>query len=178
MVFTWSTGSCVTAYTLFVGTSKGAGDIFQSTPGVTFQATVTNLPTNGSTVFVRLSSLIGGVTQNADYTYTASTATSGCGSTGTPATMLTPTPGSTITDSSVTFTWTAGCNNTQYYLYVGTFAGGNDIYAQSQLTNLSGTVTGLPSGVHTLFVRLWSFFSGAVSDVNNGWHFNDYTYVH
>jgi len=28
-----------------------------------------------------------------------------------------------------------------------------------------------------LYVRLWTFVAGAASDVNNGWHFNDYQYL-
>ena len=39
-----------------------------------FSATVTGLPTNGSTIYVRLWSFISGSWQNTDYTYTATTA--------------------------------------------------------------------------------------------------------
>ena len=47
--------------------------------------------------------------------------------------------------------------------------GGNEIYGQSQGTNTSVTVGGLPSNGSTLYVRLWSLVGGT-------WFFNDYTY--
>ena len=44
------------------------------------------------------------------------------------------------------------------------------IYDQSQGTNLSVTVSGLPTNGSTIYVRVWSL-------INTGWYFNDYTYV-
>lgn len=174
-VFIWNTGTCVTSYTLAVGSSVGASDIFLVTQGVSVTATVNNLPTNGQTVFVRLTSLINGVNQNADYTYTASAGATGC--TGaSAATMLTPASGSTLPGATATFTWTAGCNVSQYYLYVGTAVGTNDLYGLSQGTSLTGTVGGLPTTGQILYVRLWSFLSTAATDLAVGWHFNDYTF--
>jgi hypothetical protein len=179
VTFTWNQGACVTAYTLSVGSSVGASDIFQSTTTVANTVTVSNLPTNGQNVFVRLASLINGTNQNVDYVYTAASASgsSGCGSVAVAATMLTPTPSSILTGSSVTFTWTAGCNAGQYYIYVGSTKGGSDIYSQTQGTSLTGTVTGLPTNGQTLYVRLWSLLNTAASDLVNGWHYNDYVYT-
>jgi hypothetical protein len=50
------------------------------------------LPTTGGTIYVRLWSLIAGVWQANDYTYTAAN--------GSKAVMISPAPGSTLTDSS------------------------------------------------------------------------------
>src|SRR5579871_354659 len=177
VVFTWNSGTCVAAYTLSIGSSAGGSDLFMSTPSTAFTVTVSNLPTNGQTLFVRLSSLINGSNQNVDYTYTAATTGGACGSLGVPASMLTPTPGSTLPGSSATFTWSAGCNAGQYYLYVGSSTGANDIYGASQATNLSGTVGVLPTNGQTLYVRLWTFLNTAASDISVGWHFIDYTYT-
>jgi len=178
-VFNWNLGSCVSSVTISVGSSVGASDIFTAVQGVSTTASVNNLPTNGSTIYVRLTSTFtGGGSQNVDYTYTAATGSSGCGSVATAATILTPAPGSTLPASPVTFTWTAGCNATQYYLYVGTQPATSDIYNQNQGTNLSSTpVTITVASGKTVYVRLWSFLNTAASDLTIGWHFNDYTYT-
>jgi hypothetical protein len=87
-----------------------------------------------------------------------------------PATLASPTPGSKLAGASVTFAWSAGTGVSQYWFYVGTSAGGNDLYGQSQGTNRSVTVSGLPTDGRNLYVRLWSQISGS-------WQFNDYTYT-
>jgi hypothetical protein len=82
--------------------------------------------------------------------------------------MLTPTPGSTFTSSSVTFTWSAG-SATAYGLMVGSSPGGADIYYSTQLHVRSVTVNNIPTDGRTIYVRLYS-------QVNNSWVFNSYTY--
>jgi hypothetical protein len=52
-------------------TGVGSYDLFNSTPITATQASVTNLPTNGETLYARLYSLINGAWQYHDYTYTA-----------------------------------------------------------------------------------------------------------
>ena len=68
--FTWDAGSGVSAYSLWAGTSQGAYNLFGGvvTGG---SKTLTNLPSDGRTVYVRLYSLINGVYQYNSYTYTA-----------------------------------------------------------------------------------------------------------
>jgi len=180
VVFTWNLGSCVTSVTISVGSSVGASDFFTANEGVTATATVNNLPTNGSTVYVRLASTFStGGTQNVDYTYTAgSGGTGACGGVGVAATMLTPTPGTTLPASPVTFTWTPGCNVTAYYLYIGTQVAFSDLYNQSQGTSTSSApITLNVASGKTVYVRLWSFLGTAASDLTVGWHFNDYSYT-
>ena len=59
----------------------------------------------------------------------------------------------------------------QYWLRVGTTGAGSfDVYSNTQGTNTSKTVSGLPTGGETLYVRLFSM-------VNGGWLYNDYTYT-
>jgi Metallo-peptidase family M12 len=165
VTFTWNTGSGVSQYWLDVGTTLGGTQIYSQSQGTNLSVTVGGLPTNGSTVYVRLWSLIGGVWQFNDYTYTAAS-----GGGGVKAAITSPVPGSTLTSSTVTFAWNTGSGVAEYWLEIGTSFGGTQIYSQSQGTNLSVTVSGLPANGSTVYVRLWSRISGV-------WQFNDYTYT-
>jgi hypothetical protein len=71
--FIWTPGSGSEYYQLRIGTS-GAGSVNLYTSGTirATQATVSDLPTNGKTVYVRLYSETAGVWQYVDYTYIAS----------------------------------------------------------------------------------------------------------
>jgi len=110
---------------------------------------------------VRLWSLIGAVWQYRDYTYTEANYT---------AAMTSPTPGSTLTGTSIPFTWSAGTGVTQYSLWFGSTPGGNGLGAAPLLTVTSYTAA-LPVRGAALYVRLWSL-------VGEGWQYRDYTYVH
>ena len=86
--------------------------------------------------------------------------------------MLGPAPGSILPDATVTFSWSAGAGATQYWLAIGTMGVESDnVYSQSQDTNLSVMASGLPVDGSTVYVRLWT----QLGDVT-GWVFNDYTY--
>src|SRR5689334_15929095 len=87
-----------------------------------------------------------------------------------PADITNPPAGATLTSASQIFNWNTGVGVTSYQLTVGTAPGGNDIYSGPVVTSLSALVGGLPTTGGTVYVRLFSF-------VNNGWHFNDYTYT-
>jgi hypothetical protein len=69
-IFNWNTGVGVSSYQLSVGTTQGASNIYAGSPGNSLAAIVTNLPTDGSKVWVRLSSNIGRLAA-VDYSYTA-----------------------------------------------------------------------------------------------------------
>jgi hypothetical protein len=164
--FQWNGGNGVSQYHLTIGTTGvGANNVYTQNQGTSLSATVTGLPANGSTVYVRLWSLIGSDWLSNDYTYTATTATTGL------AQMTTPAPGSTLAATTVQFQWTGGNGVSQYWLTLGTNGvGGNNLYTQDQGTNLSASVTGLPSNGSTVYVRLWSVINGA-------WQYIDYTYT-
>jgi hypothetical protein len=167
VTFQWSGGTGVSQYWLEVGTGVGRFDIYGADQGTSLSRTVSNLPTDGSTVYVRLWSMISGTWVYNDYTYTAMTAASS----GTAkAQMSSPAPSSTLTSSTVTFQWTGGTGVSDYWLEVGTHVGGFDIYGADQGTSLSRTVMGLPANGTTIYVRLWSMISGT-------WVYNDYTYT-
>jgi Pro-kumamolisin, activation domain/Bacterial Ig-like domain (group 3) len=164
VTFNWNAGTNVTAYALNVGNTAGSGNYYQSGNLSTQTATVNGLPTNGSTVYVTLFSEIGGNWQNNQYTYTAYNAASAAG------VMQTPTPGSTFTGSTVTFTWSAGAGASSYWLDVGSTAGGNQYSQSGSLGNVqTTTVSGLPTDGSTIYATLYSLIGG-------NWVGNSYTY--
>ncbi len=161
VTFDWTAGAGASAYWLIVGSTAGGTNYYSSElSGLT--ATVNGLPTNGSTVYVTLYSLIGGAWAPNAYTYTAVSAAAG-------GIITTPTPGSTLSGSSVTFSWTAGAGASAYWLVVGSTAGGTNYYS-SELSGLTATVNGLPTNGSTVYVTLYSLIGGA-------WAPNAYTYT-
>ena len=166
VTFAWNAGTA-TQYHLYVGTTGvGSSNVISVNTGTVLSQLVGGLPTNGSTVYVRLWSLVGGVWDFNDYTYTALTGAAGGGK----AAMTSPIPGTALTGSSATFTWSAG-TATQYHLEVGTTAvGSNNVFSANTGTVLSQLVAGLPTNGSTVYVRLWSLVGGL-------WDFNDYTYT-
>ena len=161
--FTWTMGSDVTEYDLHVGTTgAGSSNIFGGT--VTGQTkTITGIPITGATLNVRLYSLISGAWQYIDYTYTEA-------SPATRATMSSPTPSSTLTGSTVAFTWTTGSQVTEYDLHIGTTGVGSSNIFAGTVTGTSKSITGIPTTGGTLNVRLYSLIAGA-------WQYIDYTYT-
>src|SRR5207245_8128274 len=71
-----------------------------------------------------------------------------------PAVMLSPTPGSTFTSSSVNFQWSAG-SATAYGLLVGSSPGAYDIYILQQTSARSTTANNVPTDGRTIYVRLY-----------------------
>jgi len=154
--FTWRPGAGATNYWLDIGNSPGVGDI---SGGATtaLAKNVTGLPVDGRTIYARLWTFLNGAWQTPfDYTYKACT---NCGAD--PRAVLTsPSPGSTLTTSSVTFTWAAGTGATNYWLDVGNSAGSGDI-SGAATTGTSRTVGNIPRDGRTIYVRLWTFINGA-----------------
>jgi photosystem II stability/assembly factor-like uncharacterized protein len=164
--FQWNTGTAIQQYFLYVGNSPGTLDIYGQSQGTNLSVTVNSLPTDGRKLYVRLWSLAGSTWLFNDYTYTAAL----IGVTPIPAAMTSPANGSTLSGASVTFQWNTGTAIQQYFLYIGSAVGTSDIYSQSQGTNLSVTVNGLPTDGRKLYVRLWSL-------AGSSWLFNDSTYT-
>jgi len=167
VTFQWSPCNQATAYRIDVGSSAGGNQYYQSQslPATTLSATVSNLPTNGGTVYVTLYSLVNGVWLNNQYTYTAYNAGSALG------VMQTPTPGSTLSGNVQTFTWSAGSGATAYEMDVGSAVGGNNYYQSGPLGNvLTTTVYTLPADGSQIYVTLWSLVGGQ-------WYYNEYTYT-
>ena len=163
VTFTWTAGAGVSSYGLWLGTSVGAFNLYNSGPTALLTATATGLPTNGATIYARMFSMINGVWQSKDYTYTES---------GTPvlAVLTSPTPGTQLGGSSVTFTWTAGAGVSSYGLWLGTSVGTFNLYNSTPTTALTATATGLPTNGATIYARMFSMINGV-------WQSKDYTYT-
>src|SRR5204862_1196823 len=162
VTFIWTGGTGVSEYWLEVGTTANPQQFYAQ--GLTgLSATVSGLPTDGTSVYVRLWSHLAAGWQWNSYTYTASSVASA------KAQLTTPAPSSTLTSSTVTFQWTGGTGVSQYWLEVGTTATPAQYYSQG-LTSLSATVSTLPTDGSAVYVRLWSLISGV-------WGWNPYTYT-
>jgi hypothetical protein len=137
---------------MYVGSSAGGNNIYDSgSLGTSTSTTVSGLPTDGSQVYVTLWYYTSGSWLSVDAQYTAYS-----GGTGTPA-ITSPAPGSTLTGSSVTFSWSAnGTSLSEWWMYVGSSVGANNIYDSGSLgTSTSKTVSGLPTNGSTVYVRLY-----------------------
>jgi rhamnogalacturonyl hydrolase YesR len=76
--------------------------------------------------------------------------------------ITTPIPGSTLSGSTVTFTWSAGTGASGYWLDVGTAEYGNTIYQSGTLSNtvFSQTVSGLPTNGSPVYATLYTISNG------------------
>jgi subtilase family serine protease len=164
--FTWSAAAGATSYWIDAGSTAGAHDYYSSGPlGNVTSTTVNNLPTNGSTVYVTLYTLQGANWLSNAYTYTAYNLAGAGG------VMQTPAPGSNLSGSSVTFTWSAGAGASNYWVDAGSTSGAHDYYSSGPLGNVtSTTVSGLPTDGSPVYVTLYSFISGV-------WSGNTYSYT-
>ncbi len=161
--FNWSAATGATQYWLMVsGTALGGSELSNQSTGTAQSASVSGLPTDGRTIYVRLWYQVAGTWLSSDYLYTASGASQR-------AQMSSPTPGLTLASTAQTFAWTAGTGYSQYWLSVGTTQGGTDLYNSSTGTNLSVSVSNLPTNGSIVYVRLW-FLSGTT------WLYNDLMY--
>jgi hypothetical protein len=165
--FQWWGPPGTTAFWIDIGSSVGGNQYYQSgsLPTTTLSTTVSSLPTDGSTVYVRLYSLVNNAWQPLDFTYTAFNANNAKG------VITSPAPGSTLPGSSVTFTWSAGAGATAYWIDAGSTPGGNQYFQSGNLGNvLMTTVSGLPTNGSTVYVTLYSYVGGQ-------WLSNQYTYT-
>ncbi|MDR3764749.1 MAG: chitobiase/beta-hexosaminidase C-terminal domain-containing protein [Acidobacteriota bacterium] len=152
--FTWSAGTNVSGYYLWLGTTAGGHDLVNVGP-LTGTSYTTTLPTTGGTVYATLYSVVNGTPSLSNtYSYTEYSSTA--------AAITSPANGSTLTGTSTTFTWSAGTNVSGYYLWVGTTAGGHDLVNVGPLTGTSYTAT-LPTTGGTVYVTLYSVVNGTPS---------------
>jgi hypothetical protein len=160
VTFAWTAGSGVSQYALWLGTTSGASDLYNSGHITTTSGSATGLPMNGATVYAELWSYMNGAWQFIPYTFKE-------GAPG-PAALISPVPGGLL-GSSATFTWTAGTGVSQYALWLGTTSGASDLYNSGHITTTSGSATGLPMNGATVYAELWSYMNGA-------WQFTPYTF--
>ena len=171
--FQWTAGTATSGNHWFRVGTTGAGSYDVSASLYTgTSASISGLPTNGGTIYVRLYS------QNAstsdwvftDYSYTAY---NGSGPAFTASAMTSPAPGSTLAGSSATFQWTAGTGTSgNHWFRVGTTGAGSYDVSASLYTGTSASISGLPTNGGTIYVRLYSQ-NASTSD----WVFTDYSYT-
>jgi hypothetical protein len=154
VAFSWTAEAGATQYYLSVGsTGAGSTNVYNSGWRTVTTWAADPLPTNGETLYVRLSTDYSGTVVHNDYTYTASTQ----------AAVTSPTAGSILTGPNATFNWSAAIGATQYYLSVGsTGVGSTNVYNSGWRNALSWTATGLPTTGETLYVRLSTDYNGLV----------------
>jgi hypothetical protein len=152
VTFSWSAVAGADQYWLDVGNSVGVGDISAGALTGTSQV-VSGIPCDGRTIFVQLYTHRSGAWLAPQrYTYTAASACT--------AQITSPTPGTTLSATSVTFSWSASAGADQYWLDVGSSVGQGDLWAGA-LTATSQVVSGLPCDGRTLYVQLYTHRSGA-----------------
>lgn len=86
----------------------------------------------------------------------------------TKASMTSPTNGATLSTTQ-TFRWTTATGAQQYFFYLGTTLGSNNLVGTSTGTSTQITINNLPRTGQTVYVRLWTRTS-------SGWQYNDYSY--
>jgi streptogramin lyase len=156
--FTWNPGSATT-FQFRLGTTPGSNNIYGSGQTNASSETVSNLPT-GVNIYAVLYYMLDGAWKSLSYTYP-----------GTPTApkLTTPAPGSTLSGSTVTFSWNPGTATT-FQFRLGTTLGSNNIYGSGQTTKTSETVSNLPTNGETIHAVLYYMVNGA-------WQYTAYTYT-
>ena len=142
--FWWTEINGAVSYWLFVGTSRGARNLFDS--GALTGTTVSvRLPASTNN-FVRLWTL-----KNGQWSYQDSSFKTGTGI----ARVVSPANGASVPATGpVRIQWTSISDATSYYLYVGSAKGANDIYDSGEIS-ATNTSVAIQAG-HTYYLRLWT----------------------
>jgi hypothetical protein len=163
--FTWGAGTGAQQYSLWIGSSPGAKDIYGASQGLGTSRTIT-LPADGRPLYVRLWTMFNGKwEQYNNYRFTASTPASQVR-----ARLVTPANTGPLPTGPTLFAWDAGAGVQKYALWVGSTPDGYDISCSDEGTNRSKTLS-LPADGRPVYVRLWSMFNGVWKT------FHSYTYV-
>jgi len=157
VTFAWTTGTGNTSYVLWLGIAgPGSSDVYSSGVTTATSVIVPIVPARGLTIYARLFSEGSGKLLFNDYSFTEPT--------GTPAALISPTSGSVLGATNVTFTWSAGIGATKFVLWLGTSGpGSSSLYNSGAITALSTTVPNLPTHGATVYARLFSIGSGGES---------------
>jgi hypothetical protein len=168
--FTWTSVAKAQAYQLLVGSTPGSSNVISSGVINVTSYSAASLPTTG-TFYARVMAKVAGVWRTSgEISFSTSPLT---------ASLITPADGSANFVASATpFTWTSVPFAEKYYLYVGTYPGGNDLIDSQELCDQAGcnggplatSWNGLDGGnsvglgqietVQTLYARLWTVVGG------------------
>jgi len=158
VTFRWTAATgTVNGYFVHIGsTGVGSDNLLNSAEytTATTSVTVSDLPANGTAIYVRVFTDYNGTHLYQDYQFTAATA----------ATLVTPQNGSTLTGSTATFTWSAATGIINgYFLHVGSTGVGSENLLNSteySTGTTSATVNNLPTTGGTIYVRVFTDYGG------------------
>jgi hypothetical protein len=156
--FTWTSIPNVIWYQLYIGTTPGGNDVYNSW-GVTVTSLTLHLSLNSDfTYYARLFTDVGG-----KWTYTDSHFATGVGI----AHLITPANGSQVAGyPAVQFSWNSVMGASDYVLWVGTAPGTYNVLYDS--TTSTSTSAPIPPG-QTYYVRMWTL-------VGSTWYYQDTTF--
>ncbi|HTX75303.1 MAG TPA: protease pro-enzyme activation domain-containing protein, partial [Terracidiphilus sp.] len=148
VTFSWTTVTGATDYGFRLGTTEGSNNLYGTGPIAGTSATPGNLPTNGETIYARLTTYFGATQVYTDYVFTAATQSA----------LTSPTPGSVLAGPSVTFNWTTVTGATDYGFRLGTTEGSNNVYGSGPIAATSVTISNLPTNGETIYAQLTTFY--------------------
>jgi hypothetical protein len=161
--FSWTAVPDAQAYYLYVGTSRGSGDVDQSGEIVATSYTPKKL-LPGRTLWARI-----WTKRNGAWTFSEVSFATSATLAATVATFVHPIDGAQEVNLSRPFSWTAVTDAQAYYLYVGTTRGAGDVDQSGEIPFTSYTPRKLLPG-RTLWARIWTKRAGA-------WTFSDISFV-
>lgn len=169
VTFGWQDrGTNATQWRLRVGSSSGGTEYADVTVGANVRSVdVSGLPTNGGTVWVRLSYFYINVWRDLNYQYTAQV-------TSTTPVIIAPGIGGTVTTVPFVVQWTPSQTNVSaWQVLVGAAQGGSEILDTGEVATSvrSAQVNALPDGTDTFWIRL-RYQAGGV------WEEKDYQYAY
>lgn len=165
-------GSSVAESWVYGGSAPGGSDLHNS--GNLYGArrtTLTNLPQDGRTVYVRLYTRPGSwsLWNYKDYQFQATSMSSA----GEVLHLLQPVPGSSLSASSLPFSWTLGQLVTDVWVYLGTSQGAYNLHnSNASLGRATGfTANNLPLNGQPIWLRIWVRTQGSTA-----WSYLDFTF--
>ncbi len=164
-IFRWDLGDIpLESAWLYAGSVQGGSQYGSRSIGSDTESSLGDLPTDGSTVFVRIWYKTGGRWLRIDEEYTAASDPALPG-------VTSPSTGESFEGQTQRFAWTFnGLVVEASWLYVGSAQGGSDLAAVSTSTGTSTTVDGLPTDERDIFTRLYFRVAG-------WWYFVDDRFV-
>ncbi|MEM9597486.1 MAG: S8 family serine peptidase [Acidobacteriota bacterium] len=84
-----------------------------------------------------------------------------------PAVLTSPANNSTTSGGTQTLTWSSCSTATQYWLYIGTSQGANNLYSANQGTNTSRTLSGFAQNGTRYWIRVWTRSNGSWSSTDS-----------
>lgn len=153
---TWSVGTSVSSYYLFVGTVPGGSDIYAGNQGSGLNKTVT-VPADKK-IHVTLYSLIQGVYQPVYYVFDPVSSTR--------STLTSPADGATLSDGTLNLFWTGGVGVSGNYMILGRTLGGRQLGSINFGVSYGASILGMPQDGGPLYVTLYSLINGVYQPEN------------